>query len=64
MDANVIITTIQAVGFPIAACIALYMHMVHQDTDHKEEVNQLKDAINNNTLVMQSLVDELRRDAR
>lgn len=64
MDANTIITTIQAVGFPIAACVALYLHMVHQDADHKEEVNQLKDAINNNTLVMQSLVDELQKDSK
>lgn len=62
MDANAIITTIQAVGFPIAACVALYLHMIHQDADHKEEVNQLRDAIQNNTAVMQRLLDRLGRD--
>jgi len=62
MDANVIITTIQAVGFPIAACVALYLHMIHQDADHKEEVNQLRDAIQNNTAVMQRLLDRLGKD--
>lgn len=59
MDANAIITTIQAVGFPIAACVALYLHMIHQDVDHKEEVNQLREAISNNTAVMQRLLDRL-----
>ena len=62
MDANAIITTIQAVGFPIAACVALYLHIIHQDADHKEEVNQLRDAINNNTQVMQRLLDRLGKE--
>lgn len=62
MDANAIITTIQAVGFPIAACVALYLHMIHQDADHKDEVNQLRDAIQNNTAVMQRLLDRLGKD--
>lgn len=62
MDTNAIITTIQAVGFPIAACVALYLHMIHQDADHKEEVTQLRDAINNNTQVMQRLLDRLGKE--
>lgn len=62
MDANAIITTIQAVGFPIAACVALYLHMIHQDADHKDEVNQLREAISNNTAVMQRLLDRLGKD--
>ena len=62
MDANAIITTIQAVGFPIAACVALYLHMIHQDADHKDEVNQLREAIANNTAVMQRLLDRLGKD--
>lgn len=62
MDANAIITTIQAVGFPIAACVALYLHMIHQDADHKEEVNQLRDAIQNNTAVMQRLLERLGKE--
>lgn len=62
MDANAIITTIQAVGFPIAACVALYLHMIHQDADHKEEVNQLCDAIQNNTAVMQRLLERLGKE--
>lgn len=62
MDANSIITTIQAVGFPIAACVALYLHMIHQDADHKTEVDQLRDAINNNTQVMQRLLDRLGKE--
>lgn len=62
MEPDAIITTIQAVGFPIAACVALYLHMIHQDADHKEEVTQLREAINNNTAVMQRLIDRLGKE--
>lgn len=74
---------IQTVGFPIAACILLYLHLRQEQKDHKEEsekttaaINDLKlsfnnaineqqksfsEAINNNTLVMQQLLDMLKK---
>jgi len=35
------------------------VQMTKQDENHKAEVKQLTDAINNNTLVMQKLLDRL-----
>ena len=51
-----IITIISNVGFPIACCIFLYMHMNKQTELHHQEINILAEAINNNT----SAVNELR----
>lgn len=50
---------IGSLGFPIVACIMLYVQMTKQDENHKAEVKQLTDAINNNTLVLQKLCDRL-----
>lgn len=59
MDANAIIQIISGVGFPIAACLICFWYVNKLTETHKEEVNKLTDALNNNTLVMQKLCDEL-----
>lgn len=59
MDANVIITLISSVGFPIVACIGCGWYINKKDTQHKEEVDKFAEALNNNTLVIQKLVDKL-----
>lgn len=61
---------IQTVGFPIAVCIACFwyiykMQIRHSEelervqSEHREESLKLTEALNNNTLVMQKLVDKL-----
>ena len=40
-----VITIIQTVGFPIACCIALFIYLLKTAKAHKEEVNELKQAI-------------------
>ena len=59
MDANAIIQIISGVGFPIAACLICFWYVNKLTETHKEEVNKLTDALNNNTLVMQKLCDKL-----
>lgn len=59
MDANVIITLVSSVGFPIVACIGCGWYINKKDTQHKEEVDKFADALNNNTIVIQKLVDKL-----
>ena len=59
MDANTIVTIISTVGFPIAACVALFWQSNEMQKQHKEEMDGVKEALNNNTLVVQKLVDEL-----
>ena len=59
MDVNAIIQIISGVGFPIAACLICFWYVNKLTETHKEEVNKLTDALNNNTLVMQKLCDKM-----
>ena len=70
MDANTLVTLIGSLGFPIVACIAMgwFFAKVNENyrndikelqSTHREEVKAMTDAINNNTLVIQKLIDEM-----
>ena len=76
-----ILTIIQAVGFPIAACVGMFIMLQNEQKAHREESEKLTqtitdlkmtfsgaiadqersvtEAINNNTLVIQKLLDKL-----
>lgn len=56
---NAIVTMITTVGFPIAACVALFVQNATQQKQHKEEMDGIKEALNNNTLALQKLVDKI-----
>lgn len=45
MDVQVITTLIGSLGFPIAACIALFWKMEKEQELHKAEVDRLTEAI-------------------
>lgn len=45
--------------FPVAVCIYLFYMMQKLGEDHKEEVATLREALVNNTLVLQKLVDKM-----
>lgn len=47
---------ISSVGFPIAACVALFWQMNRESTQHKEEMDTLKESLNKNTLAITKLV--------
>lgn len=57
MDYEQIVTLVQTVGFPIVMCGALFWYMITQRTAHKAEVEKMTDALNNNTVVLQKLVN-------
>lgn len=59
MDYTAVAQLIGSLGFPIVACVMLYMRMEKQDENHKQEVSELSKAIQNNTLVMQKLINKL-----
>ena len=70
MDIQMILTAIGTVGFPIVACCAMayffakvndnYRNDIKElNASHKEEVKAMTEAIANNTLVIQKLVDSL-----
>lgn len=52
-------TLITTVGFPIAMCLLLYFQSLKTSEQHKAEIDELKQAIENNTLVVQQLVQSL-----
>ena len=49
-------------GFPIVCCGAIFWYMIKKDTQHKEESENMRKAIENNTLVIQKLVDNFKKE--
>lgn len=55
MDTNIVIQFISTVGFPIAACVMMYMEQVKTRKAHEDEAKLWADALNNNTRVLERL---------
>lgn len=62
MDFSTVTQFVSTLGFPIAVCLICFWYINKREEQHKEEVSELSKAINNNTLVMQKLVDRLGDD--
>ena len=62
MDFATIVSAVSAVGFPVVYCFILYKTMIDQSKEHKAESDKMTEAIHNNTLVIQQLVDKLNND--
>lgn len=60
MDANTIITAVSTLGFPIVMCGSLFWYMIDQRKDHKEEVEKLTTALENNTVAVTQLTDYIK----
>ncbi len=65
MDINVISQLIANMGFPIACVIALFWSWNKEREDHKQELEQITTALNNNTqalIKIEALIrDELKK---
>lgn len=59
MDANAIMQLVSSLGFPIACCIAMFWQNNKLNESHKAEVNKLNEAINNNTIALNHIIDKL-----
>lgn len=62
MDVNAVTTAISTLGFPIVMCGAMFWYMLKEKDAHKEEMNSVTEALNNNTLILQKLCDRLDGD--
>lgn len=51
-DINAWVQIISTVGFPICCTAALFYYMEKERQSHKEEVNDLKEVINGNSLIL------------
>lgn len=72
MDVNVILQIINTVGFPIACVVAMGWYVYNQteknrqqirdmQAQHKEEMDGIKSALNNNTLALTRLCEHLEK---
>lgn len=70
---NDLVTIISSLGFPIVACVGCGYFIKYQmdvflkqiqsiQEEHKNEVKEMTKAINNNTSVIQSLVEKLDKE--
>lgn len=64
MDVSGLIQIVGSLGFPIAACIAVFWYLMKESENHKEEVNKLSEALQNNTIAITKLCDELEKGDR
>lgn len=55
MDWGTIISFIQGVGFPIACVLIMFQQMDKEREAHRSEVQQVTEALNNNTLILTEL---------
>lgn len=59
MDVNNIIAAIGSVGFPVVACVGLYLMQIKQADAHKQEMDKVTEAINNNTIALTRLIERI-----
>lgn len=59
MDVSAVVQAISTVGFPIVMCLLFMYYIKYINDQHKDEIDKLSQSLNNNTLVMQKLLDKL-----
>lgn len=62
MEIDVFSQVISNLGFPIACVIAMFWMWNKEREDHKAEADKWVEAIHNNTLVMEKLLERLDHD--
>lgn len=63
MDVSAITQLIGSLGFPIAACIALFWQNSKESERHREEMDRITEALNNNTIAITELSASLNKNA-
>lgn len=60
METASILEIISSVGFPIACCIAMFFLQNKITENHKKEMSEMKNAIDNNTVALTKLIEKLK----
>lgn len=60
MDFGTIASLISSVGFPIAACVYLVYNQNKADERHRDEIDKLRQSLDNNTKVITKLCSKLK----
>lgn len=64
MEVSTIVTLIGSLGFPIVACLGLAYFCKQIITDNRNDYKEICQAINNNTIVIQKLIDKLDKEEK
>lgn len=56
MDIQEIANIISTVGFPIVMCLIMFRYMEKNDDKREEDSKEMREAIANNTAIMEKLV--------
>lgn len=56
---NEIVTAVSTVGFPIVMCIIIFYYMEKESESHKDEVNGLKEVLNDLKISITQLTDKI-----
>ena len=67
------VTLVSSLGFPVVACIFMGYYVKYQtdnyraevkdmQKEHRDEINKVTEALQNNTLALQKLCDKLDKD--
>lgn len=59
VDYNTIVQFINGVGFPIACCVVLFYQNNKQNENYTKEMNELKDVIENNALILKEITTKI-----
>lgn len=59
-----IVSVISSVGFPITVALLLLWYIYDSNNKHKEEIDRMSEALNNNTIAITKLLDALGGDGR
>ena len=62
MDVNILLDAISVVGFPIVMCLSLFWYIKYQNDEHVKEIATLRQAIENNTLIITKLYERMYDD--
>ena len=54
-----VVQLIRDLGFPIAVAVALFWKNIRDGERHKEEMDKVTEAVNNNTLALTELKDKI-----
>ena len=59
MDIQVLMAAISSVGFPIVMCGIMAYYVKYTEDKHREEINSIREALENNTIAITKLVEKM-----
>ena len=62
VDVSSIVSILSQFGFPIFVSVVCFWYIYNENKNHKEETEKMSEAINNNTVALNKLIDRLDKE--